>query len=224
MPIRLNLLAEAHAAEEARRHDPVKRAIWVGALLVVLMLVWSSSLQLKAMLTKGSLSSLEGKMSALTNEHSRVLENNKMVADINHRLAALRQLSTNRFLNGTLLNALQKTTHDDVRVVHLRVAQEYVTVEATPSRTNENRVTPAKPGSATEIVTLTLDCSDSSLNPGEQELKFKEMLAKNEYFQAMLGKTNQIILKNQGPPTINPETGRPIVMFTLECRYPERKR
>jgi len=50
MPIRLNLLAEAQAIEEMRRHNPVKRAIWVGALLVCLMLVWSSSLQLKAMM------------------------------------------------------------------------------------------------------------------------------------------------------------------------------
>jgi len=42
MPIRLNLLAEAQAAEEARRRDPVKRAIWIGALLVSVVLVWSS--------------------------------------------------------------------------------------------------------------------------------------------------------------------------------------
>ena len=32
MPIRINLLAEAKAAEELRRHDPVKRVIFVGAL------------------------------------------------------------------------------------------------------------------------------------------------------------------------------------------------
>ena len=37
MPIRLNLLAEAQAAEEARRRDPVKRAIWLAALIIALM-------------------------------------------------------------------------------------------------------------------------------------------------------------------------------------------
>jgi hypothetical protein len=224
MPIRLNLLAEAQAVEEARRRDPVKRAIWIGALLVSLMLVWSSSLQLKAMLAKSDLSRLEGDMGAISNDYNHVLDNQKTVSDVNYRLTALRKLTTNRFLNATLLNALQKTTLEDVQLVHLRVAQEYVIVEGTKARTNANRVTPAKPGSSTEKITLTLDCTDSSLNPGEQVLKFKELLASNLYFEEVLGKTNEIILKNQSAPNPNPETGRPAVMFTLECRYPQRKR
>ena len=33
MPIRINLLAESQAAEEFRRHDPVKRVIYVAAFL-----------------------------------------------------------------------------------------------------------------------------------------------------------------------------------------------
>ena len=210
--------------EEARRRDPVKRAIWIGALLVSLMLVWSSSLQLKAMLAKSDLSRVEDQMNALTNDYKQVLDNQRMVSDISYKLTALRRLTTNRFLNATLLNALQKTTLEDVQLIHLRVAQEYVIVEATKARTNANRVTPGKPGSSTEKITLTLDCTDSSLNPGEQVLKFKELLANNQYFEQVLGKTNEIILKNQSAPNPNPETGRPSVMFTLECRYPERKR
>jgi hypothetical protein len=223
MPIRLNLLAEAQAAEEARRRDPVKRAIWLGALLVSLMLVWSSSLQLKAMLAKNDLSRVEGQMNALTNDYTQVVNNQKLVADISHKLVALRQLTTNRFLNGTLLNAMQKTTHEDVQLVHLRVTQVYAITEEIKARTNAGKVTPAKPGSAIEKITLTLDGNDASLNPGEQVLKFKEMLANNEYFQTWLGRNNEVILKNQGAPQMNPE-GRACVMFTLECRYPERKR
>jgi len=38
MPIRINLLAESQALEEMRRRDPVKRAIWVGVLVVSLLL------------------------------------------------------------------------------------------------------------------------------------------------------------------------------------------
>ena len=33
MPIRLNLLAEAQAAEDLRRRDPVKRALWLARLM-----------------------------------------------------------------------------------------------------------------------------------------------------------------------------------------------
>jgi hypothetical protein len=55
MPIKINLLAEAQIAEDLRRSDPVKRAIFIGALLVALALVWSSSLQLEAMIAKSEL-------------------------------------------------------------------------------------------------------------------------------------------------------------------------
>ena len=37
---RINLLAEAQAAEELRRRDPVKRATWLGAFLVAAILAW----------------------------------------------------------------------------------------------------------------------------------------------------------------------------------------
>ena len=43
MPIRINLLNEELAAEELRRRDPVKRAIFIGIFLVALSLVWFSS-------------------------------------------------------------------------------------------------------------------------------------------------------------------------------------
>ena len=41
MPIHINLLAEAQAAEELRRRDPVKRAIFIGISLVIVALMWS---------------------------------------------------------------------------------------------------------------------------------------------------------------------------------------
>jgi len=47
MPIRINLLAEAQAAEEMRRKDPVKRAIWIGGFVVFLTLLAALTLQLK---------------------------------------------------------------------------------------------------------------------------------------------------------------------------------
>ena len=39
MPIRINLLAEAQAAEEMRRKDPVKRAVWIGGFVIFLVLL-----------------------------------------------------------------------------------------------------------------------------------------------------------------------------------------
>ena len=73
MPIRINLLAEAKAAEELRRHDPVKRVIFVGALAVAVTLVWSSSLQLETMLSKKEVTDRQTEIAARTNEFQRVL-------------------------------------------------------------------------------------------------------------------------------------------------------
>src|SRR6187431_1149134 len=125
MPIRLNLLAEAQAAEDTRRRDPAKRVIWVSVILVAAMLVWSSSLFLKGMLVNSSLSSVEHQMNSRTNQYQRILDNQKKAIEIKAKLTALHQLATNRFLNGTLLNALQQTSSEDVHLVRLKVDQVY---------------------------------------------------------------------------------------------------
>src|SRR5208283_1043370 len=100
MAIRVNLLAEALAAEALRRRDPVKRTIFAGALLVALMLVWSSSLLLEGMLAKKDLSAVQTEIQDRTNEFSQVTVNLKKTADTQKKLDALQQLNASRFLQG----------------------------------------------------------------------------------------------------------------------------
>jgi len=222
MPIRLNLLAEAQAAEEARRRDPVKRAVWVAALVIVAILGWSSSLQLKAMLIHSDVSRLEAQINSHASQYSFILDNQNKAADINRKLTALRQLSANRLLNGTLLNAMQQTTLDEVQLLRLRVEQTYVAFAGTKSRTNDNKVLiPGKPPTATEKTLLTLEGSDAAPNPGDGLNRYKDALANNAYFKQVLVKTNGISLKSLAPPQISTLTGKRSVLFTLECRYPE---
>jgi hypothetical protein len=225
MPIRLNLLAEAQAAALERRRDPVKRALWLAALAVALVLVWSSSLQFKAILLQSEVSRLETQMNSRTNEYKGILDNQNRIADSKRKLEALQRLSANRLLNGTLLNALQQTTVDDVQLLRLRVEQLYTCVEATKTRTNEQGVLiAARPASSTEKILLTLEGADSSVNPGDQLNKYKDALAVNSYFKEVLLKTNGISLKNLAPPQLSALTGKRSVIFTLECRYPEKTR
>jgi len=224
MPIRLNLLAEAQAAEDMRRRDPVKRAVWAGVVIISSMLIWSSSVQFKAMLAGNELSRIETQMTAHTNQYQQVLAHQQKAAEFRQKVAALRKLSAERLLNGTLLNALQQTTVHDVQLVRLRVDQTYNTTEALPQRTNDNRVLPGKPAAATERIVLTLEGDDSSPNPGDQINKLKEAIASNCYFKDVLAKTNSVNLKSLSPPQISPESGKPCVLFSLECRYPERTR
>lgn len=211
-----------------RRRDPVKRAIWAGVILVSLMLAWSSSLQLKAMVAANGASRVEALMNNNSNSYKAVLDNLKKSEEIGGKVLALYSLSTNRFLQGNLLNALQQTNADDVQLLHLKLDQTYAVVEATKPRTNENnRIIPGRPGSSTEKIVLMLDGFDASSNPGDQVTIYKRAVSANPYFRSLLGKTNQVNLKNLSPPelmTIAGAVGKPSVLFTLECRMQEKTR
>jgi uncharacterized membrane protein YiaA len=52
MAISINLLAEAQAAEEQRRKDPVKRAALAAGFVVFLVALWATTLQLRIMASK----------------------------------------------------------------------------------------------------------------------------------------------------------------------------
>jgi hypothetical protein len=138
-------------------------------------------------------------------------------------MAALQQLATNRFLNGTMLNALQKATTENVQLTHIAADQAYTVIEGTKITTNGNRVVAGKPPTITEKITLTLEAKDAGPNPGDSVTKFKEAIAASSYFQEYVAKTNGVRLKDLGTPTADP-SGKPFLLFTLECRYPEIKR
>lgn len=223
MPIRLNLLAEARAAEQMRRQDPVKRVIWLAALLVAAMLAWSSLLQLRAMIARGDLTKMEASVASKTNEYQSVIENQKKSAETLQKLAALHELATNRFLNGTLLNALQQATVADVQLVRLKVDQTYALTEETKPRTNSGRIVPGRPANVTEKIVLTLEARDQSANPGDQVNKFREIVSTNSFFMRALGKTNEARLDKLNPPQSVP--GEPaFVFFAVECRFQEKTR
>ncbi len=224
MPIRLNLLAEAQAAEDMRRRDPVKRALWIAALLIALVLGWGSSLQLKAIIANQALGKVGAQMNAKTNEFKKVMDAQKRITDINNRLVSLHSLATNRFLNGNLLNALQQAVVEDVQLSQLKVEQSYSFVEGTKPKTNGTSIIPGRPATATERIVLSFEGSDASASPGDEVSKFKELLAAHPYFQALLGRTNQVTLKSLSAPQISPESGRAIVLFTLESRLPPKTR
>jgi len=117
MPIRINLLAESQALEEMRRRDPVKRAIWVGAVLAGSVLLWAGYLQSKALVASSEVKRLEARLISNTNEYHQVMEAQRKLDEATFRLAKLQQLATNRFLNGTVLDALQHTIVDEVQLV-----------------------------------------------------------------------------------------------------------
>jgi hypothetical protein len=224
MPIRINLLAESQAVEEIRRRDPVKRGIWIGICIVLMVLVWSSSLQVKITIANGKLGNLEGKLNSKTNEYTKVLDNGKKLAEINLKLAALNKLAAGRFLQAPLLDAFQHSPVDGIQINHMRTDQIFEVVPESPSvKAEGGRVIPGRPGVAVEKIKLTLDARDASASPGIVQVnKFKDIISQTSYFEAAHISSNNITLKSITPPNFDPETQKPFVMFKLECAYQER--
>jgi len=223
MPIHINLLAEAQIAENLRRRDPVKRAVFFGSLVVVFFLVWSSSLQLEVVIKKSDLNQMQERIQSRTNDWQTVLDSQRKISDAQARLAALEKLSTVRFLQGNFLNALQQLDFEGVEMVNVKVNQSYIIDPGVPGTTSNDHVIPGRPATVTEKIVLDLDARDVSASPGDQVNKFKESLANLDYFQTILNKTNGVQLASLSPLQTGPD-GKAFELFTLECVLPEQTR
>jgi hypothetical protein len=223
MPIRINLLAEAQIAEDLRRRDPVKRAVFVGALLVVLALVWCSSLQLTVMLSKSDLGRVQATIDARTDACQKVMVSQRKVYDARAKLDLLQHLIGSRLLQGNFMNALQQLKLNDVQLMRVRMDQSFSKQAAVPNKTNDTQVVLGHPAMVTEKIHITLDARDTSANPGDQINKFKEAIASQPYFKSNLNQTNGVQLTGLSPAQNGPD-GKPYVLFTVEWNLPQQNR
>jgi hypothetical protein len=226
MPIRLNLLAEAQALEEERRNDPVKRAAFVGGLVVLLVGFCCGYLQMRVFFSRSDLNSLESRWSAIDKKYQAVVESQRQTLEAENRLASLNQLATNRFLWGNVLNAFQQVAADadGIQLARLRVEQVYAPIEAMPARTNKTVITPGRPAGAAERIVITLEALDTGTPAGNQVAQFKDIIATNSYFQSRLQKTNGLLLTALSAPQVDPVRKNQFVTFTLQCNFPEKVR
>ena len=224
MPIRINLLAEAQAAEELRRKDPVKRAACVAGFLVFLVGLWASTLQFKIMTAKGELNTLNTKWREIEKNYNAAVASQRASRETDEKLEALANMTTNRFLWGNMLNALKQTINgvEDVQVTHLRTEQTYHATEGTPARTNATQVVPGKPPGATERIRIIVEAEDGTA--GGRVNKFKETILGVPYFKNSLAKTNGVILAEHGPPRMSKSGNGTVVNFALQCSFPEKTR
>jgi hypothetical protein len=227
MPIRINLLAEALEIEEQRRRDPVKRAIYVACGVVGVFLVWAASKQVLILAEKSRLNDLESQIAQTSTEFDEVSTNQQKLKEVDGKLASLSALATNRLLNGSVLNALQKAAVKDIQILRFKVDQNYIATPAEKSKVNETTgsKTPGKPATVNEQIAFSIEARDTSLRPGEEVLnKWRQSLGDAPFFRDMLGKTNEFRLTLRGAPQIPPGAQRPVVTFTLEARVPDHVR
>jgi hypothetical protein len=223
MPIRINLLNEALAAEEVRRRDPVKRSIFLGVFLVAMMLAWLSSTWLEYKLAQQTKVRLEGEISSRTNDFVGVLNRMKRIADAQKKLTALQSLSTSRFYQADLMNALQQVYMPGVQLMRVKVDQSYTIKEGVPDKTNSFGVVHGRPPSSTEHVVLKIEARDASTSPGDQVNNYKDALNRQAYFKANLDPTNAVKLTSLSSPQTGPN-GKLYVLFSLESHYADKTR
>ena len=226
MAICINLLAEAQAAEEQRRKDPVKRAAVVAGFIVFVVILWATTLQLKIIASKSELASLDAKWKRIEKSYQAAAEAQRTAIEAEQKLAMLHQMSTNRFLWGNVFNALQQSFQGvaDIQAVRLRTEQLYAMTEELKPRTNGNKITPGKPSTSTERISMTIDAIDTGAQPGANVNAFKEAIANVPFFKESLSKTNGVLLTSRSAPQVSPNGNGQLVTFALQCNFPEKTR
>jgi hypothetical protein len=232
MPIRINLLAEDQELEEQRRKNPVKRALWISGFVIFLVLLWGLTLFFKILVAKSELASLESKWSDMANKVKQVEDNRKRIREMEVRLSALHQFTTNRFVWANALDALQQTCVDNTRLVRLKVDQTYAQIEP-PKPPGGAPAAPPVPGAAAppkppatacERIVLHLEGLDYGARPGDQVARYKETLLAFPFFQSRLQKTNSILLTSLSAPQADPVSKGAFVQFGLQLSFQEKER
>jgi hypothetical protein len=223
MPIRINLLAEAQAAAEMRRKDPIKRGIWIGGFLVCVVVLWIAKLQLDISFEKHRFNGIEAEWKSKLSAYANVTNEQARTGEVDRKLAALDCLSTNRFLWAPVLNALQKTVDDQVQVTRLTGGQVLARESGHDVGSGSSRR--HIPAATVEKVSLIIEAKD--LKPGEQNYtKYKESLCAFDFFAKRLQRRDGFVMDGVlGPLTVDPvDPSRQFVTFTLASHFPEARR
>jgi hypothetical protein len=223
MAIRINLLAEEQAAEEMRRKNPVKLGIWFGGFFVAVFLIWILELQLEIGVSKSTYNAIEQSWKDNTKRYASVTNNMARMAQIDHRLASLERLSTNRFFWAPVLNALQQTMIDGIQFIRVTGVQKYTKED--PKITGAGSTAKKLPGAMVESVSLYIEAKDFHPNL-ENYSKFKETLCNYDFFVKNLGRKDGFILDGtlSGVTVEASDTSRQFVTFKLASHWPEKRR
>jgi hypothetical protein len=215
MPIKINLLAEEQAAEDLRRRDPIKRAIYVAVGLVVLLLVWAGINWSNLSKLDGAIKSLNDEKTALEKPAKETETNKKKVAETQRNIDMLKKLAVNRPLWAPVLDSLQRALVEDVHILRLKVDQVYqITPAVIPPKGSGIK---GKPATSKQVIMLTVEAQDNSPRLDNYN-RFREQLAIG--LKDHMGTNGTVLLKTLNPAREN-EEGKKFQTFSLECVFTE---
>jgi hypothetical protein len=221
MAILLNLLAEEQHTEEIRRRDPVRRALVGSGIIVGVALGCSLVLKLISWQASEELIASETHWKRLENENRQLTDARRKTIDIERKLRALQLLAQNRFLWGSILNALQECVVDRIQVTSLRADHTYTVTKPAVARDKEKEKDRKTVGgtNVTEKIVLNIEARDFS---NTQFSKFQEAISSHPYLRGLL--TNGTVrLASLSPP--NKSEGdalnRDHTIFKVEVAFPQ---
>lgn len=218
--ISLDLLAEERDAQALRRRDPVKLGYFIGALSIVLILIWGSYLKIRSTDADAAVDRKLASLKVLQKASLEVSAEAKRAGELERTLKTLQQWKTNRFEWAPAFDALKHTVVDDIQVVRIKTDQTVSYIPALKAVTNNNVVVAAKPAITTEKITVNIQAKDFADPPAAE--KFMESIKANPWFQKHLRKNEPIRLKDRLAPQVDPaDPTKTFILFTVEC-YAER--
>ncbi len=224
MPIRINLMAEAQALEEARRRNPVKLGVWIAGFCVAVVVLWIAKVQMDIYFARLDLSNLNAQWKAAEEKYNNVTNEEARITAIKGKIAALDHLQTNRFLWGPVLNALQQTVVDQIQVTHIWALQTYE--REGPKTYGAGATMKTVPGSANfERVKLSIAGKDYSPT-AEGYKKYEDTLNHFDFFAKRLGGRDGFTIDGAPGPRFpdGPGSSREFRTFTLTNQFPDIRR
>lgn len=115
-------MTDVLAEQDLRKKDPVKRTLFIGALVVALMMVWFSSSLLQHMVANNNLAQVQLEIQNHTNDYNVAIANLRTLHAGESRVKALNDLTSARFLQGNLMNALQQLYVSNVNLMRVEIS------------------------------------------------------------------------------------------------------
>jgi hypothetical protein len=167
------------------------------------------TLQFKVMQARSEVAALKVDWNSIEKQVQAINDHRNSTRELEQKLSALDQFTTNRLLWAAVLNALQHTTVDGVQLSRVRTEQTFTLNEG-------------KSASATERILLAIEGKDLIVGPTDHVPQFKESLVNYPYFKSNLQKTNKVQLTSLSAPQ-NDGT-RAFRAFGLHLFFQEKER
>jgi len=190
--VRMDLLAEVRAERDRKRKDPVKRAAWIGGFCVSVMLLWVLKLQVDLYFGRSEYHRVATLYSQIRLKHATLTNDLIQSAVVEHKLAALDRLATNRFLWAPVLNALQTIMVNNIQVIRLTGDQKYVKEDARTIGAGSHKT--LVPAAVVERISLYIQARDVSSNELSY-LDYKDGLGDCDYFVKNLRRRHGFVLE-----------------------------